>query len=325
LRNYLNSVSKKNPKFNGRIFALGEALIDFISSDGVHFTFMPGGSVVNTALTLSNSGENVFLLSDLAEDEAANNLKIKLHKSGINTSYCAFNAELKTPIALAFLDDAKEAHYSFYRNYPLVVPQLDLPEMNSSDILIFGSSYAINPVFRNRVETLLEMSRRTGAMSYYDINIREKSTEKLKLLQPLYFKNMAEASIVKGSLDDFSRLLDMDTPPEIYNKIKSYCKNIIITNGSKEVSLCTPNYIKTYQVPAISVVSAIGAGDNFNAGFIFGLKKYNSDSVLNEIELNWDAAILSGISFAAAACKTIHSHLSKQNLNKLFTEKNNNL
>lgn len=306
-------------KFNGRVFALGEALLDFITENGRDFTLLPGGSVVNAAISLSRIQGNVFLLSDLCNDAAGISMRNALHESGISTEYCCSVANMKSSIALAFLDSNKDAYYTFYKEYPADVPTMVVPDFNSVDVLLFGSSHAINNLYRARIESMLLAANTSGTMVYYDINVREKSETKLKELLPMYRNNMKYSSIVKGSLDDFNQLFGTSNPLEIYENCVPFCENLIITNGPDEVQLFTRYFSKTYAVPKVSVVSTIGAGDNFNAGFIFGLRNNGNEDFDNTIT-PWDTIIHAGISFASVSCTSIHNHINKQILFNYYPE-----
>lgn len=59
-------------------------------------------------------------------------------------------------------------------------------------------------------------------------------------------------------------------------------------------------------------MSTIGAGDNFNAGFIYGLMKYGitrRDIENGLTEEQWDECIASGQRFSAEACKSIYNYI----------------
>ena len=68
------------------------------------------------------------------------------------------------------------------------------------------------------------------------------------------------------------------------------------------------------------VVSTIGAGDNFNAGFIYGLLKggVTRDDIDRGLsEEQWDKAIEYGQMFSAESCKDIFNYVSTEFGNKM--------
>ena len=107
----------------------------------------------------------------------------------------------------------------------------------------------------------------------------------------------------------------MDDPNKVYNsEISFYCKKFIYTHGSKPVTLRAENgFRKEYPVKQTQTVSTIGAGDNFNAGFIFGLLKYgitrrHIESGLTEEQ--WDNIIECAQAFSAETCKSLFNYVS---------------
>ena len=71
---------------------------------------------------------------------------------------------------------------------------------------------------------------------------------------------------------------------------------------------------KEYSIPPLEAVSTIGAGDNFNAGIIFGLLKYNVryEDLDTMDETTWDKVIRCGIEFAAEVCRSFSNSVSKE-------------
>ena len=62
-------------------------------------------------------------------------------------------------------------------------------------------------------------------------------------------------------------------------------------------------------------VSTIGAGDNFNAGFIYGLLKYDvtrRDIERGLTEEQWDRLIGYAQLFSAECCKSIFNYVSSE-------------
>ena len=65
----------------------------------------------------------------------------------------------------------------------------------------------------------------------------------------------------------------------------------------------------------METVSTIGAGDNFNAGFLFGLIKEGiTRSQLEQglSEEQWDRVIDSGQQFSAEVCRSLFNYVSPE-------------
>ena len=62
----------------------------------------------------------------------------------------------------------------------------------------------------------------------------------------------------------------------------------------------------------METISTIGAGDNFNAGFIYGLVKNGITREMFETGLTpeqWDALISEASAFSANVCKSVHNSI----------------
>ena len=67
---------------------------------------------------------------------------------------------------------------------------------------------------------------------------------------------------------------------------------------------------KQYAVEKTKTVSTIGAGDNFNAGFVYGLVKYGITREMLEDgvpEAQWDQVIAEAQQFSVNVCQSINN------------------
>jgi len=302
------------PENTRNVYSLGETVLDLVSEDGTHMRAVPGGSVLNASVSLGRMNIPVHLLSEFGADQAGNVIGDFLQKNNVDTSYCIRHTGYKTSLALAFLDSNGNAAYTFYHDAPAQVTIENIPDFNPNDILLFGSFYAVKPGRRNLVLQVLEKAVRAGSIIYYDLNIRKAHAHQLDVIMDSFMNNMAAATIVKGSDEDFLQLFNLTDPDSIYEKVRLFCKILIITNGSKPALVYMPGSKSVYNVPEISPVSTIGAGDNFNAGFIYGL----ATSGLNARELptlasgELDRIVTCGLAFAADTCLSADNYITRK-------------
>ena len=67
---------------------------------------------------------------------------------------------------------------------------------------------------------------------------------------------------------------------------------------------------KQYATTITETISTIGAGDNFNAGFIYGLVKYGITREMLETGVSeelWDQVIAEAQQFSANVCQSINN------------------
>jgi fructokinase len=293
------------------IYAIGETVFDIIFSGDKPVNAVPGGSMLNAAVSLGRSGMNVEFISEFGNDPAGRIISDFLHENHVAANYTFRYALENTSIALAFLDEDKKAAYTFYHNRPELIPEPAVPPFKRDDICLFGSFYSIKPERAKLVNTLTESAFAGRSFILYDPNIRKPHAAELPKLFAVIEKNFSLASVVKGSDEDFCLLFNLTDPAEIYAKISKYCPVLILTRGSDGAILFTPGFAKEYPVPKINPVSTIGAGDNFNAGLACGLiQTHQSGSRADAISRSdWDQIIDTAIQFATATCLSFENYI----------------
>lgn len=297
---------------NRKVYALGETVLDLVSDDAIMFRAVPGGSMLNASVSLGRMGIDVELISEFGTDIAGDQIANFLSSNSVKSTYSFRHLNHCTSLSLAFLDKDRNASYSFYHDVPEEMPNSETPEFQNDDILLFGSFYAVKPNRRNYVLKLLQKAIKASAIIYYDLNIRKAHASKLDILMPSFLNNIAASTIVKGSDEDFFHLFGLSDAEAIYKKVSPYCKLLIITYGEKPMYIFTPKYNKIYNINEIKPVSTIGAGDNFNAGFIFGISTLDSatknidDFQPDEI----DRIVGCGLAFANETCLSADNYIS---------------
>ncbi|MDR0540700.1 MAG: carbohydrate kinase [Dysgonamonadaceae bacterium] len=288
-----------------KVIGIGETVLDIIFQNNQPQRAVPGGSVFNAMVSLGRCGSPALFISELGNDHVGRMIQSFMEANRLSTDYIDFFDDGQSPLALAFLDETGNARYSFYKDFPETRLNIPFPSINKNDILMAGSYFAVSPVLRNKVWKLLQCARSQGAIIYYDVNFRKAHAGERQALLPCFIENFEAATIVRCSDEDADVLFPQQSPTEIYERYFSPAKKIlIVTQGEKPVWLKTPLWEKTYPVKAITPVSTIGAGDNFNAGLVYGIIKNNipADSFGALPEKQWDLLINYAQLFATQAC-----------------------
>ena len=300
-----------------KVIGIGETVLDIIFKNGQPIGAYPGGSTFNAIVSLGRSGISTKFISETGNDRVGEYIINFLKENGIDSGNVNIFPESKSPISLAFLNDNNDADYVFYKDHPH--DQLDFvyPDIQPDDIVIFGSYYAVNPVIRPQVTGLLDYARSHGAIIYYDVNFRAAHKNEVMRVTPNLLENLEYADIVRGSSEDFEVIYKIGDPDKVYNaEISFYCKKFIYTHGAEPVALRADNGLrKEYPTMKTETVSTIGAGDNFNAGFIYGLLKYDvtrRDIERGLTEEQWDRLIGYAQLFSAECCKSIFNYVSPE-------------
>lgn len=294
-----------------KVFTIGETVFDIIFQNGGIKTGRAGGSMLNASVSLGRLGLNVSFISELGNDKLGDLIISFLEFNNVNAMYVDRFADGKTPVALAFLDEHRDATYSFYKSYPEQRLQQKMPVVSENDIVLFGSFFSISPAVRAPVVQFIRQARSAGAIIIYDPNIRSPHKNDLPVLVPMIHENLALADIVRASHEDFETIFEIKNAQEAFGLLKNYGDAILIfTRGGGEISVFAKDYAKEYAVPKIRVVSTIGAGDSFNAGLVFSLIGQNiSKSEIKSLdEKQWKSIIDKGIKLSSQVCESFDNY-----------------
>lgn len=298
-----------------KVIGIGETILDILFRDGQPQAAVPGGSVYNAVISLGRMGQNVTFISETGNDRVGEMILANMRENGVDTANVNVFPEGKSPVSLAFLNERNDAEYIFYKDYPRQRLEVNMPEISSDDIIMIGSYFAITPVLRDKVKELLDRAHDAGAIIYYDVNFRSTHANEAIKLMPTIIENFEYADILRGSTEDFQNMFRQPDADKVYsNHVGFYCPNFICIDADGDVRLRTKHVCKDYPVTPLKAVSTIGAGDNFNAGVVYGLLKYRVRRAdLAELtEADWDAIIRCGMDFSADVCKSVSNSVSKE-------------
>lgn len=295
-----------------RIYALGESLLDIIIKDGKQIKTLPGGSVVNAAISLGRLKLPVYLLSEYGTDEHGKQLEQALLYNNVNTDFVYRHNTGKTALAYAYLNDQNEATYEFHKNVPEKRLAIKHLRFTNDDILIFGSWFGIDPEIRKEVKNIVTLAKDTGTIIIYDPNYRKMFLRELPNLKSAVLDNFMIADLIRGSDEDFQNIFATTTFKKACEEIRKYNAGLIYTASRKGVYLNFNEITEYYQVPELKPLSTIGAGDNFNAGLIYGLhmKRITKHQLEYLKKQEWKDLVETAIRFATNVCMSEENYIS---------------
>ena len=305
-----------------RIFGIGETVYDILFRNGQPIAAVPGGSVFNGLISLGRTGMHCSFISEVGDDRVGHHILDFIRQNGISTDCISCYKGKKTAVSLAFLNQDNDAEYSFYKDYPNNRLEFETPVISKDDIVMLGSYFVLNPVLRNNVAPFLEYAHEMGAILYYDLNFRSNHCWEVEALRDTFISNYRLAHIIRGSHEDFINLYGQDDIHRIYDeRISPYCTHLIYTMGGSGVTVIDGGKEYSYESRHITPVSTIGAGDNFNAGIVYGLirediHREDLDHITPE---TWGRLTGYGIEFGTEACLSTSNYISTE-----FAEKYKN-
>ena len=254
-----------------RVIGIGETVLDILFKNDQPQKAVPGGSTFNSVVSLGRAGVDCAIVTETGSDHVGDMICAFLKANNVSDAYVSRHPGTKSHITLAFLDEKNDAQYTFYKDHATALLDGRLPEIHADDVVLFGSFFAINPVIRPVVDRLLRSAKEAGAWLYYDINFRKSHIPDIPEVLPYIEENMRLASLVRGSREDFEYLYGLHDADAIYAKVRPFCETFILTDGARSIHLYEKDKRTRYEVQKIETVSTVGAGDNFNAGYIYAM------------------------------------------------------
>lgn len=286
--------------------------MDILFKEDKPIDAVPGGSAFNSVISIGRVGVPCAFIGYTGKDHVGDLTVDFLKANSVDVRYFEQKDNVKSCISLAFLDERGDAHYVFYKDTPVSNSLLDRKlEFQAGDALLLGSYYAISAGTRSQIKGVLNAAVAAGATVYYDLNFRSSHKDELPELMPAILDNFRRATVVRGSADDFEVMWGERDARKIYKEhIARYCRIFICTSGAGRITVCTPDDAWDFDVQQVAdVVSTVGAGDNFNAGFLCALSRRQMSLAGSIEKVDMAPLIESGVRFASAVCRSTENYV----------------
>lgn len=298
-----------------KVIGIGETVLDIIFRGNQPVSAVPGGSTFNSLISLGRTGVACCFISETGADRVGQQIVDFLDENGVDSGQVMRCEGVKSPLSLAFLDAQNNADYVFYKDHEHDRLQFSLPPIEPDDVVLFGSFYALNPVIRQQVGRFLHEARQSGAILYYDVNFRASHRHERRQIDEALRENLNLAHIVRGSDEDFNILYGLSAAEDVFREhISPFCSNLIYTRGDCPVQVFGRGNVRLeHAFEPIQAVSTIGAGDNFNAGFIFQLLRSGITRSQIEQGLNagqWAECLQTAAAFSRECCLSMGNYVS---------------
>lgn len=250
---------------------MGEALIDIIIDQRGEVSSVVGGAPLNTARTIARLGEQAMFVGGVSQDSFGRRITRELVSDGV---ILGIEQPMSEPsaVALASLDDSGAATYRFLMNETAASSVTSEQALRAFDpqarALHVGTlAFVLTPLAHAVCSVIDSMSDQQILM--LDPNARPAvMTDSTPFAQTLQHA-LRRADLVKVSGDDleflFPHLDSIEAARLLHN---SHNVTVLFTDGSKSVRIHVQGSERVIDVPAITVVDTVGAGDAFSGGFL---------------------------------------------------------
>lgn len=254
-----------------RLFAIGEALIDFLP-EGKGYIPVVGGAPANVAACFSKLGGEAYFIGKVGEDLFGEKIVGALQEAGVNTSYVTATDKANTALSFVTLDANGERHFSFYRNPSadmLLSPEdIEKIAFEKEDVLHFCSVDLIDMPVRYATIAAIKKVKQAGGKISFDPNVRTSLWKDLAEYKSTILNFLPEADIIKLSEEECEFLFGDLAIEEVAEKLLKTAKIVLITLGQNGSRCFTNDKEYTQQAFIIKCVDTTGAGDTFIGTFL---------------------------------------------------------
>ncbi len=261
-------------------FAIGEALVDFISDNIVDslamakkFHVFVGGQSANLAIDLALLGKNTGLAACVGDDGFGDLICEYLESVGVATDYLTRVSMYPTTVAIN-ARQTKTPDFIIHRGADTFLDICNgLEEVICESRIVHTSAFALaRQPARSTITRALRMAHENGCLVTLDPNYHPHNWPDT----PEFVNDLKTAcmyvDVIKPSLDDCVRLFGSGSSPAEYaSSFLDWGPSVvIITMGGEGVLLASSSGPSYHITPnKVTVADVTGAGDAFWAGYLY--------------------------------------------------------
>ena len=274
------------------LFAIGEALIDFIPSEtGCDFSdvksFSPkiGGAPANVLGAFAKLGGKTQLITQLGDDPFGDKIVKELAGFNIGLDNVLFSDKANTALAFVSLANDGNRTFSFYRN-----PSADML-YNAENIKkeMFEDCYALhfcsvslgNFPMKEAHKKAIELAKTQGAVISFDPNIRFPLWNDKQKLKEAIDEFMPAADIIKISDEEIEFITGTNDIKKGSEMLLKNAKIVLCTGGANGAYAFMKNAEVYVSSEKVKEIDTTGAVDAFNGSFLYNLywNSYERDTL----------------------------------------------
>jgi fructokinase len=259
----------------------GESLIDLVGNTKKIYTPHVGGSILNSAIAFGRLTGDSFYMGGVSTDEYGELISKNLSDSSVKSDFF-IRTDRPTTLAYVDLDSEGVAKYRFEDEASagrlISIDELKpfLEDIKKMDALLVGGISLQSEPCGTSLEWVTECLKKETNI-YYDPNIRPSFIKDRELYIERYQRIISRSTFLKLSEEDSEYIYGKKNLDSIVDEIfLSGIKIILHTIGKKGVRVYMDSgETFTASVQPTKVIDTIGAGDSFNAGFLYYLDSKN--------------------------------------------------
>lgn len=265
------------------MITIGETLVAFAPTENIRLRYANGfrmrvaGAESNTAIALQKLGRSTGWISRVGDDEFGAYILAMVRAEGVDTSRVLVDPTHRTGVLFKQPLPGNETEVAYYRDNSAastLSPQdIDESSIAGAKLLhITGITPALSNSCLATIRYAVEVARKHNIPISFDPNIRRKLWQKEEFV-PILLELVAQSNILLLGLDEAQALFGTGEIDQIFDTVFSYpgISHLAVKNGGVGSYVGSGRQYTHIAPYTCHCIDPVGAGDGFNAGFLFGL------------------------------------------------------
>lgn len=233
-----------------------------------------GGAELNFAIACARLGLHIKWISRLGKDEFGKFIYNFVRGEGVEMDYVQFVEGYPTSLNFKEIhkDGSGRTYYYRYQSPIITLTPGDIhPEMfkNIDVVHLTGVYLAIHPQNKLVAQQVIHMAKKSGSKISFDPNIRLKLWP-IEEARKTFFTLFPYVDLLLTGREEITMILENEDETAWGDFARKYnIGELVIKDGGNGSKLYVNNRWYKQKAFPVSVVDTVGAGDGFDAGYIY--------------------------------------------------------
>ncbi|HDZ1369850.1 TPA: aminoimidazole riboside kinase [Klebsiella pneumoniae] len=260
---------------NGKIWVLGDAVVDLLPDGEGRLLQCPGGAPANVAVGVARLGGDSGFIGRVGDDPFGRFMRHTLAQEQVDVNYMRLDAAQRTSTVVVDLDSHGERTFTFMvrPSADLFLQPEDLPPFAAGQWLHVCSIALSAEPSRSTTFAAMEAIKRAGGYVSFDPNIRSDLWQDPQDLRDCLDRALALADAIKLSEEELAFISGSDDIVSGIARLNARFQPtlLLVTQGKAGVQAALRGQVSHFPARPVVAVDTTGAGDAFVAGLLAGL------------------------------------------------------
>ena len=227
---------------------------------------VPGGAAANTILTLTKLGVKTGFLGKLGRDSNGDFYRTSYIEAGGDGACFKYSDSVNTATCLSLVTPDSERTM---RTYLGAAASISPDEINEDDFKGYSLLNIEGYMLHNRevIMKVLKLAKKQSLKVALDLGSFEIIRDNMDIL-PEILKNYVD--ILFCNQDEAKQYANSDDPEKIFDVLGDVCEVIALKLGKEGSIIKAGEHIVRVPAKVVNAVDTTGAGDIWQAGFLYG-------------------------------------------------------